>query len=59
VLVRSIWRADVRILAREPEFEIEHRWWCRPRWARGTSATPTKAATRIHLRALVEAGLGT
>ena len=25
VLVRSVWRADVRILAWEPEHEIEHR----------------------------------
>ena len=24
MLVRSVWRADVRILAREPEHEIEH-----------------------------------
>ena len=57
VLVRSFWRADVRIDAWQPEFEIEHR-----RIVPATQATryvrdPDDAATRIHLRALVEAGI--
>jgi hypothetical protein len=59
VLVRSIWRADVRILAWEPQHEIEHRLVAPgalgTRYVRYTD----EGATRIHLRALVEAGLET
>ena len=58
MLVRSFWPADVRIDAWEPEFEIEHRRISSPpRKPRVTSATRTMPPTRVHFRALVEAGL--
>ena len=57
VLVRSIWRADVRILAWEPEFESEHRLVVPAALGARYVRHPDEAATRIHLRALVEAGL--
>ena len=57
VLVRSVWRADVRILAWEPEFEIEHRLVVPAALGARYVRYPDEGATRIHLRALVEAGL--
>jgi hypothetical protein len=57
VLVRSFWRADVRIDPWEPEFEIEHRRIV-PRSAATLYVLGTGGAVdRIHLRALVEADL--
>ena len=57
VLVRSFWRADVRIDAWEPEFEIEYRLIVPVAEATRYVRDPDDAATRIHFRALVEAGL--
>jgi len=57
VLVRSVWRADVRILAWEPEHEIEHRLVVPAALGARYLRYPDEGATRIHLRALVEAGL--
>ena len=57
VLVRSFWRADVRIDAWEPEFEIEHRLVVPASEATRFVRDPDPAAARIHLRALVEAGV--
>ena len=57
VLVRSVWRADVRILAWEPEHEIEHRLVVPAALGARYVRYPDEGATRIHLRALAEAGL--
>ena len=57
VLVRSFWRADVRIDAWKPEFEIAHRRIISASEAVRHVRDPDEAITRIHLRALVEAGL--
>ena len=57
VLVRSVWRADVRILAWEPEHEIEHRLVVPAALGARYVRYPDEGATRIHLRSLVEAGL--
>ena len=57
VLVRSVWRADVRILAWEPEFEIEHRLVVPAPLGARYGRYPDEGATRIHRRARVEAGL--
>jgi len=57
VLVRSFWRADVGINVWEPEFEIDHRRIISASEATRYVRDPEGAATRIHLRALVEAGL--
>jgi hypothetical protein len=57
VLVRSFWRADVRLDAWKPEFEIDHRRIVSASEAARYVRDPDGAATRIHLRALVEAGL--
>ena len=57
VLVRSFWRADVRIYAWEPEDEIAHRRIVPAAEAARYVRDPDDAAHRIHLRALVEAGL--
>ena len=57
VLVRSFWRADVRIDAWEPQFEIDHRLVVAASDARRYVRDQDPAATRIHLRALVQAGL--
>jgi 8-oxo-dGTP pyrophosphatase MutT (NUDIX family) len=57
VLVRSFWRADVRIDPWEPEFEIEHRLIVPRRAVTRYVLGADGAVDRIHLRALVEAGL--
>ena len=57
MLVRSVWRADVRILAWEPEHEIEHRLVVPAALGARYLGFPDEGATRIHLRALAEAGL--
>ena len=54
-----IWRADVRILAWEPEPEIERRLVVPAELGARYVRYPDEATTRIHLRALVEAGLET
>ena len=57
VLVRSFWRAAVRIDAWKPEFEIQHRLVVPTSEVARYVLDPDGAFTRIHLRALVEAGL--
>ena len=57
VLVRSFWRAEVRIDPWEPEFEIDHRLIVPCSAAARYVVGAGSAADRIHLRALVEAGL--
>jgi ADP-ribose pyrophosphatase YjhB (NUDIX family) len=57
VLVRSFWRAEVRIDPWEPEFEIEHRRLVPSSVATHYVLGPGGAVDRVHLRALVEAGL--
>lgn len=56
VLVRSFWRADVRIGAWEPSFEIDHR-----RILRGVGTLdlgdPDEATARVNARALIESDL--
>jgi 8-oxo-dGTP pyrophosphatase MutT (NUDIX family) len=58
VLVRSYWRAEVEILAWEPQFEVEHRRIVSAAQATEYLRDPDMVATRISLRALVEARLG-
>lgn len=58
VLVRSYWRADVAVLDWAPRFEVRHRRIVPAATAARSVRDPDGAATRISLRALVEAGLG-
>jgi 8-oxo-dGTP pyrophosphatase MutT (NUDIX family) len=57
-LFRSYWRAEVEVLAWEPRFEIAHRRIVPAVQARESVRDPDEVATRISLRALIEAGLG-
>jgi hypothetical protein len=57
VLVRSYWRAEVEILAWEPQFEVAHRRIVQATEARNWVRDPDEVATRISQRALVEADL--
>jgi 8-oxo-dGTP pyrophosphatase MutT (NUDIX family) len=57
VLVRSYWRAEVDVLPWEPRFEIVHRWIVPAAQARECVRDPDEAATRVSMRAMVEARL--
>lgn len=57
VLVRSFWRADVRIEPWRPQFEIPRRRIVPASTATGFLREPGPVAQRISLRALTEAGL--
>jgi 8-oxo-dGTP pyrophosphatase MutT (NUDIX family) len=58
VLVRSYWRAEVEVLAWQPQFEIVHRRIIPAAQARYHVRDPDEVATRISHRALIEAHLG-
>ena len=58
VLVRSYWRAEVEVLAWQPQFEIVHRRMIPATQARHQVRDPDEAAARISQRALIEAHLG-
>lgn len=58
VLVRSYWRAEVRLAKWAPEFEIRHRRVVPESEAKKHVRDPDLAATRISFRALEEAGAG-
>ncbi|MFI6817265.1 NUDIX hydrolase [Nonomuraea sp. NPDC050328] len=55
VLVRSYWRAEVRVLEWRPEFEVQHRRLVPEGEAEEHVRDPDQAATRISFRALEEA----
>ena len=55
VLLRSYWRAEVEVLPWQPEFEIVHRRIVPVAHAREYVRDPVEVATRISLRALIEA----
>jgi hypothetical protein len=54
-LVRSYWRAEVEVLAWQPQFEIVHRRIIPAAQARHLVRDPDEVATRISQRALIEA----
>jgi 8-oxo-dGTP pyrophosphatase MutT (NUDIX family) len=58
VLVRSYWRAEVEVLAWQPQFEIVHRRMIPATQARHQVRDPDEAAARISQRALIQAHLG-
>ena len=58
VLVRSYWRAEVEVLAWQPQFEIVHRRIIPAAQARHLVRDPDEVATRVSQRALIEAYLG-
>jgi len=55
VLVRSYWRAEVEVMPCQPEFEIVHRQIVPAAHAREYVRDPDEVATRMSLRALIEA----
>jgi 8-oxo-dGTP pyrophosphatase MutT (NUDIX family) len=57
VLVRSFWRAVIRVGAWRPEFEIQHRVLAPPSDIARYVGDADSPFTRIHQRALVEAGI--
>ncbi|MFC5830600.1 NUDIX hydrolase [Nonomuraea insulae] len=58
VLIRSYWRAEVRLQEWEPEFEIQHRRLVPESEAKKYVRDPDLAATRVSFRALEEAVAG-
>ncbi|WP_431916398.1 NUDIX hydrolase [Nonomuraea jabiensis] len=58
VLIRSYWRAEVRLQEWEPEFEIRHRRVVPESEAKKYVRDPDLAATRVSFRALDEAVAG-
>ncbi|MFG1947803.1 NUDIX hydrolase [Nonomuraea sp. NPDC048826] len=58
VLIRSYWRAEVRLEEWAPEFEIQHRRVVPGSEAKRYVRDPVPAATRVSFRALEEAAIG-